>query len=426
MKLTALLRLSQLGLKREKRATAFAAFGVAVGVGSLVFFVALGLGVDRVAREQVFPLDASLVDVAPPAVAIGSILGGGKLDQATVDRLAALPEVAESYRKMEVRVPSMSRYDGDFFGAPLRMAVEMVAVGMDKALVEGDLKLGDFRDPGPGRPVPVVISRRLLEIYNKSFAPTRKLPFIGPDMLVGFVFPLDFNRSMIARVGPGPALEGQAEVVGVSDRVPLVAVTIPLESARRINRATGTDAETFSGVTLRAKDPSLLPRITEAVHRMGLKVDDQERKLAENAGLAVALTTSALALLSALICVLAAVNIAQTLFASVRARAREIGVMRAVGASRADIRLLVFCEAGMVGLMGGALGTGLSVLAGFAADGYARSWLPPFPFKPDRFFCFPWQLLVCGVALGTVAAMAGAYFPGRHAARADPAQTLAG
>lgn len=426
MRAGALWRMTRLGLARDLKATAFSVFGVAIGVGSLVFFVALGVGVNRVVREQVFPMDASLLDVVPPAVSFGSLLGGGTLDQATVDRLGALPEVAQIYRKMNVRVPSVSRYDGNFFGAPLRMGMEMVAVGMDAALVEKDVQLGDFRDPGPGRPIPVVISHRLLEIYNTSFAPTRKMPFIGPDMLVGFTFPLAFNRSMIAQVGPGPALDTQAQVVGLSDRVPLVAATIPLEAAQRINRATGVDADTFSGVTLRVKDPSLLPRVTEEVSKMGLKVDDQERRLAQNAGLAVALTTSALALLSVLICVLAAVNIAQTLFASVRARAKEIGVMRAVGASRRDIRALIFCEAGAVGLLGGAVGTVVAVSAGFAVDYAARAWLPPFPFKPERFFGFPWMLVLGGVLLGIVAATVGAYFPSRHAARVDPAQTLAG
>ena len=159
---------------------------------------------------------------------------------------------------------------------------------------------------------------------------------------------------------------------------------------------------------------------------MGFKIDDQERQLAQNAGLAVALTTSALALLSFLICALAAVNIAQTLFSSVRARARELGVMRAVGASRRDIRLLIVTEAGTVGMMGGTLGTLAAVGAGLLADALGRGLLPPFPFKPERFFLFPPALLLGGVALGFLAALAGAYFPSRRAASVDPAQTLAG
>ena len=423
----ALWRLMRLSLSRDWRGVGFSAFGVAVGVGALVFFVALGLGVGRVVREKVFPVDASLVDVVPPSISLGALLGGGKLDQATVDRLAALPEVERIYRKMQVRVPAVSRYEGDFFGAHLKMGVEILMVGVDPGLVQQDVKLGTFADPGPDKPIPALLSTRLLEIYNKTFAPARKLPQISAGMIAGFVFPVEVNRSYVASSSAsGPTIPSQAQVVGVSDRGVLAGISVPLDVAIRLNKTTGMDAETFTGVTLQAKDPSGVPRILEEVKRMGLEVDDQERRLAENAGAAVSLTTSALALLSVLICLLAAVNIAHALSAQLRARAREIGVMRAVGASRADVARLVLAEAGAVGALGGAAGTLAAFLCALAVDALARSYLPQFPFKPDTFFRFPPGLLLFGVALGVLAALAGAYLPSRRAAALDPARVLAG
>lgn len=426
MRPAALSRLVRLSIAREARGAFFSAFGVAVGVGALVFFVGLGLGVGRVIRERIFPTDARLVDVVPPAVSLGSLLGGGKLDHETVERLAALPGVEKVYRKMNVRVPAVSRYEGAFFGSRLRMGMEVLAVGVDPGLVANDVQLGEFKDPGPDKPIPAVISTRLLEIYNKTFAPARKLPQISPQMIVGFGFPVEFNRSYVAQAAPGPTTPAQAQVVGASDRALLAGITIPLDTAIRLNRASGVDAETFTGVTLVADDPSQVPGLVAAVKEMGLEIDDQERRLAENAGAAVALTTSALALLSILICVLAAVNIAHALSASVRARAKEIGVMQAVGASRSDVRNIVLAEAGVVGLAGGAIGTAVALLLALGINRLAARYLPDFPFKPDSFFSFPWPVVLGGVALGLVAALAGAYFPSRRAAAMDPARTLAG
>ncbi|KFE63501.1 ABC transporter permease [Hyalangium minutum] len=426
MRLSALSRLVRLSLARERKGAFFSAFGVAVGVGALVFFVGLGLGVGRVIRERIFPTDARLVDVVPPAVSLGSLLGGGKLDNETVERLAALPGVEKVYRKMNVRVPAVSRYEGAFFGSRLRMGMEVLAVGVDPGLVEKDVQLGAFKDSGPDQPIPAVISTRLLEIYNKTFAPARKLPQLSPQMIVGFGFPVEFNRSYVAQAAPGPTTAAQAQVVGASDRGLLAGITIPLDTAIRLNKASGVDGETFTGVTLVAQDPSQVSRLVAAVKEMGLEIDDQERRLAENAGAAVTLTTSALALLSILICVLAAVNIAHALSASVRARAKEIGVMQAVGASRSDVRNIVLAEAGVVGLLGGATGTALALLLAFAINRLAARYLPDFPFKPDSFFSFPWPVVLGGVALGLVAALAGAYFPSRRAAATDPARTLAG
>jgi ABC-type lipoprotein release transport system permease subunit len=169
-----------------------------------------------------------------------------------------------------------------------------------------------------------------------------------------------------------------------------------------------------------------VPEIVAAVKSMGLKVDEAERRMAENAGAAVMLTTSAMALLSLLICVLAAVNIAHALSASVRARAKELGIMRAVGASKADVRALVFAEAATLGLFGGVVGVALAIGAALAVDAAALRYLPQFPFKPDTFFHLPWALPLAGVALGVVSSLLGAFLPGKDAAAIDPARTLAG
>lgn len=423
MKGAALRRLVRLQLSRDRRGAFSSSFGIGIGVASLVFFVALGLGVGRVVREKIFPVDSSLVEVVPSQLSIG--LFGGKLDQDAVDRLAALPGVERAYRKMNVRVPAVSFYDGDFFGRRLRMGIEVLAVGVDPDFVKADVQLGDFSDPGPGKPIPVVAASRLIEIYNKSFAPARGLPQLSSTMLVGFSFPVDWNRSFVAAVAPGPVTSSQAQVVGVSDRGLLAGVTVPLAVAVRLNQAANADASTFTGVALQATDPSDVPRLVAAVKDMGLRVDDQERRMSENAGAAVAITTSAMALLSALICVLAAFNIAHALSASVRARERELGVMRAVGASRGDLFRLVLAEAAVLGLAGGLAGTLVALLAALGVDAVAARVLPEFPFKPDTFFLVPPWLVALGVGLGVLAAIAGAWLPARRASRLDPARVLA-
>ncbi len=418
--------LVKLSLGRDKRFAISSTFGITVGVASLVFFVGLGLGIAKLLREKVFPVDARLVEVVPPKLALGGLLGGGKIDEATVKRLGELPGVAQSFRKMNVRVPAVSRYDGDFFGRPLRMGLEVLAVGVDPELVKGDLLLGDFKDHGPSQPVPAMAASRLLEIYNKSFAPARGLPNLTPQLVAGLMIPVEFNRSFVTASPGGSVTATQLQLVGVSNRGLLAGVTIPLETAKRINRASGADAETFTAVTLLAASQGDVPAVVNAVKELGLQVDDQEQQMAQNAAAVVVLTTAAMALLSGLICLLAAVNIAHALASAVRARARDIGIMRAVGASQADIRNWVLGEATVLGLVGGLVGTLLAIGAAVGIDIWVTQALPPFPFKPDTFFDWPVWLWGAGVLLGTAAAFFGAWGPGRQAARIDPAATLAG
>jgi putative ABC transport system permease protein len=329
----ALWPLVRLSLTRDRRSALSSAFGLSVGVASLVFFVSLGLGVGRVVREKVFPVDSSLVEVVPASFSLG-LLGGGTLDEVAVARLEALPGVSRVFKKMNVRAPAVTLYRGDFFGRPLHMGLEVLAVGVEPDFVRRDVLMGDFVDQGPDQPIPALASTRLLEIYNKSFAPQRSLPQLSGQMLTGFVFPIDFNRSFVTATPPSASsIPAQAQLVGVSDRALLAGVTIPLDTARRLNRLANLDDSTFTAVTVQTADPSAVPGVVTAVKAMGLSVDDQERRMAENAGAAVAISTSSLALLSVLICVLAAFNIAHAFSAAVRAREKELGVMRAVGAA---------------------------------------------------------------------------------------------
>lgn len=425
MRAQALWKLVRLQLKRDVRGTVSSCFGIAVGVASLLFFVALGLGVARVVREKVFPVDSRLVEVVPSPLALG-LLGGGKLTQEVVDRLAALPGTERAYRKMNVRVPAVTLYEGDFFGRRLRMGLELLAVGVDPDFVRADVQLGDFTDSGSDKPIPAVAASRLLEIYNKSFAPARSLPRLSSTMLVGFSFPIDWNRSFVAATPPGPMVSTQAQVVGISDRGLLAGVTIPLDTAIRLNKAAGVDAQTFTGVALLARSPSHVPSVVTAVKEMGLGVDDQERRMFENAGAAVAITTAAMTLLSGLICLLAAINIAHALSAAIRTRERELGVMRAVGANRRDIARLLLVEAACLGVMGGLAGIVTAFLAAWGVDSLAARALPEFPFKPDTYFFVPWWLPLLGLGLGALSALVGAWFPARRAARIDPARVLAG
>ncbi len=71
---------------------------------------------------------------------------------------------------------------------------------------------------------------------------------------------------------------------------------------------------------------------------------------------------------------IAALGIANAMLAAVRERRREIGVLKAIGARDRDVRRVFLLEAGMLGLVGGALGTGLGYalarLVGFSVNSY--------------------------------------------------------
>jgi uncharacterized membrane protein YidH (DUF202 family) len=417
-----LWQLARANLGRELGALAVSAGGVALGIGCLVFFLALGRGVQGVVRD-VFPVSTREVEVVVPQVGIGSLLGELKLDDAMVQRLKEIPGVESAYARMALRIPAVTRYNGLFFGRELHMGLEVLGVGIPPALIGADAHLA-FVDPGEGRPLPIVANRRLLEIYNKVFAPQRGLPTLSDRMLVGFQFPVELGRSYVAGRTLPQAYETAFVLAGFSDRAPIAGLSMPIEAVKRINARFGEDASTYSSVLVRARTSESVASIAAAVKRLGLELDESERNRALQIGASVELVTAALSLLATLITALAAVNIAQAFHAEVRERTREIGILRAVGATRADVASLLLVEAALTGLVGGALGVGLARLGGFVIDRVARTGLPDFPFKPQTFFAFQPGHVVLGVAVALLASLAGAFFPARAAARLDPARAL--
>jgi hypothetical protein len=422
MRTRKLLRLARGNLIRELGALAVSAGGVALGTGCLVFFLALGAGLNAVVN-QVFPVSTREVEVVVPQLALGGLLGEQKLDDATVARLRAVRGVAAAYPKMQLRIPAVTRYNGLFFGKEIRMGLEVVAVGLMPELVGQDARM-PFEDRGEGQPIPVVVNKRLLELYNKVFAPQRGLPSLTESQLVGFQIPMELGRSWVAANSLPGAQETAMQLVGFSERATLAGVSMPLQTIQRINRKYGADAASYSSVLVRAQSADDVSEVAAAVKKMGLELDESERRNAVQIGAAVELVTLALSLLAALITGLAAVNTMQAFYASVRERTREIGVLRAVGATRADVAAVVLAEAAAIGLAGGIAGVLLARGAALLLDRLAGRGLPDFPFKPATFFDFHAGHVAAGIGVALLAALLGAFFPARAAARLDPAKAL--
>jgi len=422
-----LLWIAAANLRTDRRGAIVNGAAACAGAASLVFFLALGLGVSQAARRM-FPADSRLVEVVPAAVSLGGVLGGGQLDDAALARLGALPGVGAAWPRLSLRVPvaAPGPPEGLRVNWPPGMTLQIPVVGLAPGLVAADVKAGEtFADPGEGRPIPVLLSRRLLEVYDKTIAPAwnvRRLP--SGLSLVGIELPVKIGLSIVPLKTEDRVYDARLRLVGLSDRVPLYLLAMPLDAVQRLNREYGKVDQGYTEVTLLASRPDDVPAIVAAVRRMGFSVDEGERAAAERVGTVVLVTTGALVLLASLMCALAALAIAQSLSASVRGRAREIAILEALGAAPRDVRAIILAEAAILALAGGLAGNALAFAAARLADQAALRLVPDFPFRPDTFFAFPPWLWALGLAVPALAALLGALAPATLAARVDPARTL--
>jgi hypothetical protein len=272
--------------------------------------------------------------------------------------------------------------------------------------------------------IPVLVSPYVVELYNGAFRRAYNLPKLNPDALVGLTFEMAFGASTF-RPAAGPPIRERMRFVGVSEMAIPLGVTLPLGNVRHINTVLDSPeaGERFHSAIIEIGDTDRLPQIVGAVERLGLEVRDRGVR---RAALVTAIVIIVLGLVGIVLIAVAAAHIMHVFYLVVMVRRHEIGLLRAVGARRSDIRRLLLSEAAAVGIAAGLVGVAAGVAAGAVADILAASRLPDFPFKPESFFHFsPW-LLASVVALAVVACVVGALPPAFRAAAGDPAEALAG
>ena len=111
---------------------------------------------------------------------------------------------------------------------------------------------------------------------------------------------------------------------------------------------------------------------------------------------------------------------------AVTQRRAEIGILRALGATRRQIRTLFLGESVVAGLVGSMLGLLVGIAIARGMTGYIGSLLGEIygiAQKADEISTNP-MLMAFAVALGVITSVVAAVIPARSAARVDPVQAL--
>lgn len=322
--------------------------------------------------------------------------------------------------------------------APAQPAAPPKPKGYKNTCPEPDLYYCDELTRTCARRVPVVVSPTLLELYNGQFAKSHGLPTINSDLAEFIVkrgglgrmrFTIGLGSTIVsgsnARIDRTKRRRVEAQLIGISSKAMPIGMTMPLEYIRRWNREfLGEEAAgTYSSIIVTLKSKDQLAVFSQWLQdELGLRLEDS---LGERFATAIFLVTSLFVLISFVIITISAINIAHNFFMQVSERRRELGILRAVGATRSDVRIMILGEAALIGLIGGALGISLAVGAGTVVDWASTAYLPRFPFKPTTYFSFESWIWASGLAFSTFFCILGGFLPARKAALLEPAQSLA-
>lgn len=433
-----MLELAGRNLKESKLRNMLTTAGIAVGVASLVALLSLGIGLQAWAnrnlnRSGIFETVAvfskrdfmSFDSDERRSERTKSNENAQPLDAAARNEIAKLPNVVEVYPEM-------------------RFQTEVVFEGHSQFSTVAGLPLSargsDAFDDAQGRffSGPEADEVVLQEDFAKRISPNA--PLLGKQVTLRYA-----ERSA---TDPGTQEQGFSvlrrektfTIVGIVKQEPYGGwrnfargrLFIPVNVAEKMNvlqpsalrdAVSAGTKPTYTSLLVRVGNPKDAQAVQEAIKKMGFTTWSalDASKGMRRFFLALDLF---LIIFGSLGVAVASLGIINTLVMAILERRREIGIMKAIGASDADVKSLFFAEAAAMGLAGGAFGVALGWAIGRVINLGTNWWFARQDLPPENFWLVPWWLVAAAIVMAVIVSLVSGLYPAARAAKLDPVQAL--
>jgi putative ABC transport system permease protein len=434
-----LLRLIFGNLSRRKARVALTAIGVVIGTAAVVILVSLAIGLQRNANEQLYGIgDLTQIQVSPTygqgPVVVGPGGGGGGgggapqqqtlLTNYALNDLRAIPGVEWVIPREYLMAGGMVKFQ------KLEGWVNIIGIDMDDLdalgleAVQGSTALG--------RGIIVVGPMVANNFYDPRLRPGQEPP-PPPDLYdqqLQFIVSKYDNQGNETRKNLSLRVSGVLkETRGESDWT----VYMPLEQVKTLNewaqnRRVNYNKEGYSMVVVKVGDVEQVIGITDQITQMGFQAYTPQAFVQGINNFYVILQVifggvGAIALL------VAAIGIANTMAMSILERTREIGLMKAVGATNRDVLAIFLGEASGIGFLGGLGGVIIGWLAGQGINVIAIVYLANQASQqggapPSIAVYTPMWLPLFALLFSTLIGMFSGLYPALRAATMIPVMAL--
>jgi putative ABC transport system permease protein len=199
-------------------------------------------------------------------------------------------------------------------------------------------------------------------------------------------------------------------------------VLLPKETGKEI---TGSDDVML--MLVRIDDLGRVEEIEDQIEELlderhgviGLTTATSVEGLLDRVGMVVLIIQAFVVGIALIALVVGGIGIVNMMFMSVTERTREIGIMKAIGATNKDVLSLFLVEAATISLIGGILG----VLAGVAISAVVSTFISGFVIADMPLIIAP-EVLIGGLIIALVTGVISGLYPARRAANMRPIEAL--
>ncbi|MCC6879388.1 MAG: ABC transporter permease [Rhodocyclaceae bacterium] len=383
-------------LTAHRLRTTLTALGIAVGIAAVILLTSIGEGLHRFVIAEFTQFGTNLITVTPGRITThGASLGAvNTVRPLSIDDAIALERV----RHVQVTDP-MVQGNAEVVHAGRSRRVTLYGTGADfSRALSMKVASGEFLpqdDPRAARPLAVLGSKVAKELFggeNPLGARVRigseRYRVVGVMESKGQVLGFDLDDTVFIPVG---------RALDMFNRESLMEIHVLYEPTAPV-------AEVEAGIK----------RVLIARHGAEDFTVTPQQKMLEVFGTVLDAITFAVAAIGGISLLVGGVGILTILTIGVAERTSEIGLLRAIGATRRRIMMLFLGEAALLSALGGAaglfLGWSIAVLLGLT-----------FPALPVH---TPWAYAVLAELVAVAVGLAAGVAPARHAAGLDPLEAL--
>jgi putative ABC transport system permease protein len=460
MKFRDSVELAGRNLRESKLRNSLTTLGITVGVASLVAWLSLGIGLQQLfsrkltnsglfnsvwvfpQREEFGPGNRREQNAPPPPAEQRKII-----DESTLAELAKLPRVVEAYPDLrfaaEVRL-QQSRQTDPKTGQPRKTGRTTQVRGLPLSASDTDAvkeMQGHFFSSNDAEEIVLRsnVAKQLAEKPESLIGQRITLRYPERHRLEN---PDQTDAADAGMVGWGFAVlprERTLTVVGIVEKEPLAlgnvgGAFLPLGLTRNLHparpgefrdsiSARNDGGETYNSIVLHVQKPNDVQPTEDAVKKMGLgsfSILDASRSLR----MAFGILDMFLFVFGSLALAVASIGVVNTLVMAILERRREIGIMKALGASDGDVRGLFFSEAGVMGLLGGIFGVLIGWGVGRLLNLATNLWLRRQDIPTEDFLSVSPLLVLGAIGFAILITLVAGLYPAGRAAKLDPVQAL--
>lgn len=392
MRLIDVLKLSLRMFKARTMRTLLTILGMSVGIAAIMFLVSFGYGLQRTLLQKITTSDA--------LVSLDVTLGekqSVRLTSETIDRLRQIPNVVDVIPALELG--GQGRFD--------KITLDVRAVSTQPAYLKSEgLKITDGRLFDRGDVRQIVITKAVAQVFG-----------VDPEAMIGKTMGLYlfFNPDASNR-GERIDLGDPYEIVGIADGDENI-VYIPLESLGSIK------INEYTKLKVKGSSTSVIEPIRSAIGSLDLTASSISETI-DQANKVFRAVQIVLMVFGMIALVVSAIGMFNTMTITLLERTEEIGIMKAIGASKSDISLMFIMESTLMGFLGSVGGVALGWIGGYIINILINAVATRFGGQAVSLFYSPLWFILTVIGFGALVGFATGVFPARSASRIDALDAL--